>query len=68
MAKFKKQSPIDLELVFIHEVDGAIKVSLHEESQEVWLPKSLIEYEIRDDREIVFVTLPEWLAREKGFV
>lgn len=37
----------------------------------VWLPKSQIEYEIRERNggaALVEVTLPEWLALDKGLI
>lgn len=33
----------------------------------IWLPKSQIEYEEKG-RGIVVVTMPEWLARDKGLI
>lgn len=38
------------------------------EKDAVWLPKSQVEY-VNDGREsFVTVTMPEWLAKEKGFI
>lgn len=38
-----------------------------EKDDAVWLPKSQIEIEQKDGRNII-VTLPQWLAEEKGLV
>lgn len=35
---------------------------------EAWLPRSQIEINISDDGQADVITLPEWLAMEKGFL
>lgn len=52
----------DFKFTFIRETDKAILVS--EGSEEFWLPKSQIEYDLMPDG-TVEVTMPIWLAREK---
>ncbi|WP_457798125.1 hypothetical protein [Methylocystis sp. S23] len=59
---------IDLDLHFHHETEKAILVSengIRDAGQ--WLPKSRIEFERRADGSVV-VSLPEWLAEEKGLM
>ena len=51
---------IDLALEFRHETPKAYLI--YDGGQEVWLPKSLVEYDTRDK---VF-TMPDWLAKDKG--
>lgn len=61
----------DLTLYFRRETAAAICISKTDEfnSPQIWLPKSQIEYEFdRGSSTIVIVTLPEWLAREKGLI
>jgi hypothetical protein len=60
---------IDLTLQLHHETERAILVS-DDGSPDgaVWLAKSLIEFSPVRDGRIVEVTLPEWLATERGLV
>jgi hypothetical protein len=56
----------DLTLDWVTETADAIAVRL--EGRKVWLPKSAIEYERDPAKRSVTVTLPEWLAIDKGLV
>ena len=59
---------IDMTLQLHHEVEKAILVSDDGNSEHgVWLAKSLIEFAPKANG-IVEVTLPEWLAIERGLV
>jgi hypothetical protein len=59
---------IDLSVQLHHETDKAILVSDDgDKDKAVWLPFSQIEIE-RCKGGIATVTLPEWLATEKGLV
>lgn len=62
-----KSDLVDLELRIHRETDRAILVSDGGEiAKAVWLPKSQIE--IVPNRSGTYtVTMPEWLAEEKGF-
>ena len=58
---------IDLELELKHETDKAILVN--DGAKDIWLAKSLVEYErAPNSKKMYIVTLPEWLALEKGLV
>jgi hypothetical protein len=58
---------VDLSLHFHHETDKAILVSENGgEEDRIWLPKSQIKYEVNGGT--VEVTLPVWLATDKGLV
>lgn len=61
-----KVSLYDASFRFVRETDKAICVT-QDDKNNFWLPKSQIEYELKDNG-IVEVTMPEWLAREKGVV
>ncbi len=58
------------------DIDGAIEartisaVMFHtgDKSEAVWLPRSQIEIEETGVAGIVTITLPEWLALEKGLI
>ena len=54
---------VDMTFFFVRETEKAICV-LDEAGDDVWLPKSQIEYELVDAGK-VDVTLPFWLAQEK---
>jgi hypothetical protein len=56
---------IDLTVILITETDKAILVD--DGDNRVWLPKSKVEIEPRSDGSHT-VTLPEWLAIDKGLV
>lgn len=49
-----------------HETASAILVSDGE--MQVWLPKSQIEIAESGDGRTIVVTLPQWIAEEKGLV
>ncbi len=65
----------DIAVRFWHETSGAILVSETDSSDDgVWLPKSKVEFVCRGRPEgplrgdLIEVTLPQWLATEKGLV
>lgn len=68
----------DIELIYLNKTDQAIKVtegikdSLTGKQIEYWLPISQIELDKDLDKlarnDLVTVTLPEWLAKEKGLI
>lgn len=68
MSEFKSDL-IDVAVVRHAETEKAILVSetAHKEDA-VWLPKSQIEIENDGHKNFVTVTLPEWLAKDKGLI
>ncbi|MGO8738598.1 hypothetical protein [Rhodoblastus sp.] len=63
-----KSDLIELAMAFHGESAKAVKVSDDGNSlHAIWLPKSLIEFE-QTEPGMVLVTIPEWLAIEKGLV
>lgn len=50
------------------ETSRAILVSDGDLERAVWLPKSQVEFIEKAGSEVVEVTLPEWLATERGLV
>ncbi len=58
---------VDLALIFRDERPLAIAVSDFGHKEWKWLPKSKIEFE-KTSPTTVNVTLPEWLARDKGLI
>lgn len=61
-----KRELFDAEFSFVAETDKAILVTEDGGKTEVWLPKSQIEYTLGAN-DMVSVTMPLWLASEKGF-
>ena len=57
---------IDISVHLKHETEAAILVS--DGTKEAWLSKRLIEYEKDKGKTTYTVSLPEWLAVEKGLV
>jgi hypothetical protein len=63
-----KSDLVDLAMQIHAETDSAVCVSLEGDRRKaVWLPKSQVEIE-RKPKAIVVVTMPEWLAVNKGLV
>lgn len=62
-----KSTLVDLDLGFVHQTKMAVGVRGPKDGETIWLPKSKIEFEPISERE-VRVTLPRWLAKEKGLV
>lgn len=58
---------VDVELMLMGETAQAIRVEDADENT-VWLPKSQIEIERRPNDRVITVTMPQWLAEEKGLV
>jgi len=64
-----KSDLIDVAVIRHAETEKAILVSETEDKKDaVWLPKSQIEVENDGHKNFVTVTLPEWLAKEKGLI
>ena len=58
---------MEISLMWLGETKVAIKVTETDRGEGVWLPKSQIEYERKQDGS-VDVTLPVWLYEEKEFI
>jgi hypothetical protein len=59
---------VDVQVVFLGETDNAFRVE-DDEEHILWLPKSHVE--TTDDLvsgSVITVSMPEWLAEEKGLV
>jgi len=64
-----KSDLVDVAVLRIAETEKAILVSDDGEREgAVWLPKSQVEIENGGLANHVTVTLPEWLARDKGLI
>jgi len=62
-----KSELCELEVAMHHETELAVLVSLDGDKDEaVWLPKSQIEIEYQDG--FLILTLPKWLAHDKGLI
>lgn len=60
-----KSNVVDVEVKLHHQTERAILVSDDgDKANAVWLPLSQIEWDEADG----IVTMPEWLATEKGFI
>jgi len=66
------KNPIEICLYIIAETDRAFLVTDEEGENNLrgkWIPKSQIELEQdAGPRDTIIITMPEWLAIEKGFV
>ena len=64
-----KSDLVDVAVCRMAETDKAILVSeTGEKENAVWLPKSQVEIENDGHANFVTVTLPQWLAKDKGFI
>jgi len=62
-----RSSIIDLSMIIVYRTDKALLVKDAEDSDPVWLPLSLVEVE-GEAGEVGEITLPDWLAQEKGLI
>lgn len=63
-----KSDVIDITVQRLHETDKAVLVTVDVPDNGVWLAKSMIEIEPAEIGGLYTVTLPEWLALEKGLI
>lgn len=63
-----RSNVIDITVQKLHETDKAVLVTDSILEKGVWLSKSLIEIEASATGGLYEVTLPEWLAQEKGLI
>lgn len=57
---------IDLEVTLLHETPDAILVDNGSDGDGIWIPKSIVEYEVNGRR--CEITLPRSYAEKKGLV
>ena len=59
---------VDIEMQLHHETPKAILCSKDgDRKTAIWLAKSLVEYVIKKQN-IILVTMPQWVALEKGLI
>ncbi|MFH5773548.1 hypothetical protein ACHFJ0_04795 [Paracoccus sp. NGMCC 1.201697] len=63
-----KSDIIDIDVQLLHETEKAVLVTLDVPDNGVWLPRSKIEIEETGIAGIHTVSLPEWLALDKGLI
>lgn len=63
-----KSDIIDIDVQVLHETEKAVLVTDSVPENGVWLPRSKIEIEPTGFGGIYTVTLPEWLALDKGLI
>ena len=63
-----KSDYVDLDVQVLHETKKATLVTLDVPENSVWLPKAKIELSETGIVGIMTVTLPEWLALERGLI
>ena len=59
---------VDLEMIYIMGTDRAVGVKADEEAEMIWLPRSQVECDADIIGDVCEVTMPEWLAKEKGLI
>lgn len=62
-----KTKLIDITVIICHHTDRAVYADFGGK-EPVWLPLSQIEISPNEDNSTHTLTLPEWLAREKGMI
>ena len=63
-----KSDIIDITVQKLHETEKAVLVTDSIPEKGVWLARSMIEIEPADVGGLYIVTLPEWLALDKGLI
>ena len=60
---------VDVEVQLLRETEKAVQVSpVGTSAEAVWLPRSQIEIAPAETGTLYVVTLPDWLAQEKGLI
>lgn len=59
---------IDVDVQVLHETAQAVLVTDGSPEEGVWFPKSQVELSETGVGDIVTLTCPEWLARDKGLI
>ncbi len=61
---------VDIMVEIVHDADKLKAILVSDGDHEEWVPKSLIEGIDRGngDGKTVIITIPEWLAKDKGFI
>jgi hypothetical protein len=67
-ASGKANQLIDLSVRVLRETAAAVHVTLDDPENAVWLPKSQVELEPSATPGVETLTLPEWLAIDKGLI
>lgn len=62
-----KSNVMDLEVIIAHQTDKAVLVKEYEQDKGTWLPLSQVEVD-GDVGDYGTVTIPEWLALDKGLI
>ena len=63
-----KSNLVDIDVQVLHETEKAALVTVDIPDNGVWLPKSQIELSETGIGGIMTMTLPEWLALDKGLI
>lgn len=63
-----KSNIIDIDVQVLHQTEKAALVTMDVPDNGVWLPKAQIELSETGIGGIMTVTLPEWLALERGLI
>lgn len=67
-----RHDPVVLEMQLLTMTESAVLVSDGDHEDGVWLPRSKIEWERKSPifrkPEIIELTIPEWLAKDRGLV
>lgn len=63
-----KSNIIDIDVEVTHRTEKAVLVHTGNKEEAVWLPLSQVEVSPSGFGGIETVTLPEWLAQEKGLI
>jgi hypothetical protein len=58
---------IEISCTIVRDEESDMAILIDDGDNEVWLPRSQIEYET-DKEGFTTVTLPEWLAMDKGLI
>lgn len=70
--KMARHDPVVLTMQLLTTTDNAILVCDDDHEEGVWLPKSKVEWErkspIYRKPEIIEVTMPEWLAKDRELI
>lgn len=63
-----RSNVLDVTVQLLRETEKAVQVTDSDPGEAVWLPRSQIEIAPAETGTLHVVTLPDWLAKEKGLI
>lgn len=70
--KMARHDPVVMTVVLLSTTESAILITTNDDDEGVWLPRSKVEWERKSPMfrrpEYIEITMPEWLAMDRGLI